>query len=98
MNDERLIPGRPQDRRSNEKLRGIFDAAYLMIEPFFDPNAGWGGHSLEHLAYRVLRDNFAELSSEEVHSVVVAAHRLYIERNPHASEHLKRPGELRSIR
>lgn len=88
--------GQPSDdRRSNTKLRDLFDTAYAMIEPFFDPDQGWGGHSLEHLAFRVLRENFTELSSEEVHTVVVVAHRIYIERNPSRSGHLRRPGELR---
>ena len=44
------------DRRQNPQFRELFDAAYVMVEPFFDPNAGWGGHSLEHLAFRVLRE------------------------------------------
>lgn len=85
----------PENRRQNTKLRALFDTAYVMIEPFFDPEQGWGGHSLEHLAFRVLRENFSELSSEEVHTIVVAAHRVYIERNPGRSDHLRRPGELR---
>ena len=84
-----------ENRRQNTKLRTLFDTAYAMIEPFFDPDQGWGGHSLEHLAFRVLRENFPELSGEEVHTIVVAAHRVYIERNPGRSEHLRRPGELR---
>lgn len=84
------------DRRQNKQLREIFDSAYVMIEPFFDPNAGWGGHSLEHLAFRVLRENFPQLSSEDVHAIVVAAHRVYIERNPLKSAHLKRPQEVRA--
>jgi len=85
----------PEERRSNSKLRALFDTAYTMIEPFFDPDQGWGGHSLEHLAFRVLRENFSELSSEEVHTIVVVAHRIYIERNPSRSSHLRRPDELR---
>jgi hypothetical protein len=84
-----------ENRRQNTKLRTLFDTAYVMIEPFFDPDQGWGGHSLEHLAFRVLRENFPELSGEEVHTIVVAAHRVYIERNPGRSDHLRRPGELR---
>ena len=69
-----------------------------MIEPFFDPKSGWGGHSLEHLAFRVLRENFTDLSGEEVHTIIVAAHRRYIERNPAGSAHLRRPDELRPAR
>ncbi|MBS1190129.1 MAG: hypothetical protein H6R10_1921 [Rhodocyclaceae bacterium] len=88
--------GRQQaDRRMNPQLRELFDSAYAMIEPFFDPQAGWGGRSLEHLAFRVLRDNFPQLSAEEVHAVVVAAHRIYITRHPEGSEHLKRPEDVK---
>ena len=90
--------GTAGEQRHNLRLRGLFDTAYAMIEPFFDPDAGWGGHSLEHLAFRVLRENFTELTSEEVHTIIVAAHRVYIGRNPSRSEHLKRPDELRAPR
>ncbi|HRD99868.1 MAG TPA: hypothetical protein PLV68_01135, partial [Ilumatobacteraceae bacterium] len=58
-------------------------------------DAGWGGQTLEHLAFRVLRENFPQLSGEDVHTVVVAAHRVYIQRHPQRSVHLKRPEELR---
>jgi hypothetical protein len=83
------------ERRRNLRLRTLFETAFVMIEPFFDPAQGWGGHSLEHLAFRVVRENFPELTSEEVHSLVVAAHRVYIDRNPGGSDHLPRPEELR---
>jgi hypothetical protein len=83
------------ERRRNQRLRTVFDTAFVMIEPFFDPAQGWGGHSLEHLAFRVVRENFPELTSEEVHALVVAAHRVYIQRNPAGSDHLPRPDELR---
>ena len=61
------------------------------------PGARLGGHSLEHLAFRVLRENFSELSSEEVFTIVVAAHRVYIERNPGRSDHLRRPESFGSV-
>mgnify|MGYP000856002811 FL=1 len=83
------------ERRQNLGLRAAFADAFVMIEPFFDPENGWGGHSLEHLAYRIVRDNFPALSGEEVHALVVAAHRVYIERNPDRSGHLPHPSELR---
>lgn len=84
-----------EDRRTNARLRSLFDTAYVMIEPFFNPDQGWAGHSLEHLAFRVLRENFPDLSGEEVHTIVVAAHRVYIEHNPGRSGHLRRPDEIR---
>jgi hypothetical protein len=84
-----------RERRQNQRLRTAFDDAFVMIEPFFDPEQGWGGQSLEHLAYRIVRENFPDLSGEEVHALVVAAHRVYIERNPDRSGHLPHPSALR---
>lgn len=82
------------ERRQNIRLRAVFDAAYGLVEPFFDPSAGWAGHSLEHLAFRVIRENFPDLSGSEVHVLVVAAHRVYIDRHPGGSHHLRRPAEI----
>lgn len=88
-------PQGPQgERRQDFRLRAVFDSAYSLVEPFFDPEAGWAGHSLEHLAFRVIRENFPDLSSGDVHVLVVAAHRIYIERHPSASHHLRRPTEI----
>lgn len=82
--------GRGEERRENLHLRTVFESAFAMIEPFFDPAQGWGGQSLEHLAFRVVRENFTELTSEEVHTLVVAAHRVYIQRHPKGGEHWPR--------
>lgn len=98
MRDERAAGDVRQDeRRYNQRLREAFDDAFVMIEPFFDPANGWGGQSLELLAYRIVRENFPLLGGEEVHAIVVAAHRVYIERNPEHSGHLRRPSELRPV-
>lgn len=88
--------GQPRpERRQKTGLRAVFDDAYRMVEPFFDPATGWGGNSLEHLAFRVLRENFPQLAVDEVRVVIAAAHRVYIARNPGGSGHLRRPEELR---
>lgn len=83
------------ERRRNQGLRDAFDEVFVMMEPFFDPEQGWAGQSLEHLAYRMVRASFPALSAEEVQSLVVVAHRVYIERHPDSSSHLQRPGDLR---
>jgi len=83
------------ERRTRETLRSVFDSAYAMMEPFFDPATGWGGRSLEHLAFRILRENFPMLSADEVHVLIAAAHRVYIHANPGGSDHLPRPSEIR---
>lgn len=82
------------ERRQDHRLRLAFDTAFSMIEPFLDADAGWPTHSLSHLSFRILRDNFTELSRAELHALVVALHRAYIERNPQRSDHLVRPDEL----
>jgi hypothetical protein len=86
---------RETERRQSFRLRSVFDSAYEIVEPFLAPESGWVGHSLAHLTYRVVRENFSELTSEEVHSLLVSAHRVYIDRYPENSDHLPRPAELR---
>jgi hypothetical protein len=46
----------------------------------------------------VVRNNFPELTSEEVRTLVLAAHRVYIGRYPVRSDHLPRPEALRRPR
>ncbi|MPM61019.1 hypothetical protein SDC9_107873 [bioreactor metagenome] len=50
-----------------------------MIEPFFAKENRWANVSLDHLAYRVVRDHYPELSAIEVHVLVMAAHRVYVD-------------------
>lgn len=68
------------ERRTNPELRVIFEQAYVLIEPFLDPDSAWGGHALELLALRTVRDNFPQLSVEQAHVVVVASTRVWRER------------------
>ncbi|MBK7900658.1 MAG: hypothetical protein KA603_01460 [Azonexus sp.] len=82
------------DRRRRPELRELFESAYRLVEPFFDPATGWGGRSLDHLAFRLLRENFPALSAEDVRVVVAAAHRVYISAHPDSSGHLRRPEEF----
>ncbi|MFA7607254.1 MAG: hypothetical protein WCY08_11790 [Rhodocyclaceae bacterium] len=66
------------ERRQYLHVREIFDDALDIIEPFFAPENSWGTHAgLDHLAYRTLREHYPELSSEEVHVLVMAARRLF---------------------
>jgi hypothetical protein len=71
-------PGEP-DRRRYTQLREIFDEAYERISPFFAKENRWGNATLDHLAYRVVRENYPQLSFDEVHVLVVACHRVYSE-------------------
>jgi len=84
------------DRRGNSKLRNVFDAVYVQIEPFFDPKNSWGGHSLEHLAFRVVRDSHPELSQQEVHQVIVAATRVFHSRHPHMAGQVPSAEEIKN--
>ncbi|MFN4063449.1 hypothetical protein GO613_00710 [Azoarcus communis] len=67
------------DRRQYHRVREIFEEAYVMIEPFFAKENRWANVSLDHLAYRVVRDHYPELSAIEVHVLVMAAHRVYVD-------------------
>ena len=71
------------DRRRNPQLRVVFDHAYPILEPFFDPSSGWDAHTRQHVAAGLLQDNFPELSGPDVHLLIVAAGRVFRERNPH---------------
>lgn len=82
------------EQRRSHRLRSLFDTAFAMVEPFLDARNGWAGSSLEHLAFRVVRGNFPELTSAEVQVLVAAVQRAYIDRYPDNSEHLPHSGEL----
>ena len=70
------IADRP-NRRVNTRLRSIFDEAFALIAPFFDPNNTWDGHAIEHLAFRAMRENYPKLSQNEVYVIVMAAKHLH---------------------
>ncbi len=69
-----------QERRSDHRLREMLDEAYTLIAPFFDPANSWGGQTLEFLAFRVMRENYPQVSREEVLTFISAAKRIYAER------------------
>jgi hypothetical protein len=52
------------------------------IEPFFDPANAWNGQQLEHLAYRLIRENLPQLPPADVQAIVTAATRIYRSRHP----------------
>lgn len=68
------------ERRKHLRVRAVFDEAIELIEPFFAPENQWGSRSLDHLAYRTLRDRYPEMSYDEVHVLVVAARRVFASR------------------
>lgn len=69
--------GQPQpERRTNHGLRAVVAAAAELVRPFLEESNAWCGHSLEHLAYRAVREAYPELQPGEVHLVVVAAMRI----------------------
>ena len=65
------------ERRLRYRQRTVFDSAFVMLEPFFDPAAGWSGLPLQHVIFRVVHENYPELTSEEVHSMAGALLRAY---------------------
>ena len=65
------------DRRVNHEIRQIFLDAYEVLEPFFDPQNEWAGHTHEHLAYRALHERFPQLTGQQVQILVEAARRVF---------------------
>lgn len=65
------------ERRKNLSLRELVDKAYVIIEPFFDPANAWNGQSLEHLAYRVVREHLPDIAPQDVQVIVSVATRIY---------------------
>lgn len=70
----------PAERRQNLKLRALFEEAYAHIAPFLDTAQTWGGLSLQHFAFRTIREAYPELTPAEVHQLVVASVRVHGER------------------
>ena len=67
----------PPERRKNLSLRELVDQAYVLIEPFFDPANAWNGQTLEHLAYRAIREQLPAIPPQDVQIVVSVATRIY---------------------
>jgi len=79
MNPSSPPPTGTHERRKFLRVREVFEQAYELIAPFFAKENRWGNATLDHLAYRVVRENYPELSFEEVHVLVVASRRVYTE-------------------
>jgi len=67
------------ERRQQLELREVFDDAYPLVEPFLDPAASWGGQTLEHLAFRVMREHYPRVSGDQIHVFISAAKRVFNE-------------------
>ncbi len=80
MSDQSQIP--PAERRRHPELRALFEEAYARIEPCFDPEQTWGGLPLEHFAFRMLREAYPQMSSQEARLLVGALLRVFRERHP----------------
>ncbi|TRZ90356.1 MAG: hypothetical protein D4R84_16335 [Rhodocyclaceae bacterium] len=68
------------ERREHLQLREVFENAYPLVEPFLDPTASWGGQTLEHLAFRVMREHYPQVSGDQIYVFISAAKRVYEER------------------
>ncbi|MFZ5510956.1 MAG: hypothetical protein ACOZCP_12975 [Pseudomonadota bacterium] len=65
------------ERRTDHRLRAVVAAAAELVRPFLEESNAWCGRSLEHLAYRAVREAYPELQPGEVHLVVVASMRIH---------------------
>jgi hypothetical protein len=67
----------PAERRVHVRLREVFDEALELVRPFFDGNEIWCGVPLHHLAQRMLRERYPDLTNDEIYVFVTAAKRVY---------------------
>ncbi|MCB1906093.1 MAG: hypothetical protein KDH15_01890 [Rhodocyclaceae bacterium] len=82
-----MIPGgsaidraaRPE-RRTDSARRARIEQALGIVRPFFEAEGQWAGHSLDHMAYRRLREEMPELAEADVHLLVVVASRIFAPR------------------
>ncbi len=69
-----------QERRQYHHLREIFEDAYIIALPFLDPKQGLGGIPMVRHAYIRLREEYPELSQQEIAILVPALERVFAER------------------
>lgn len=69
-----------EERRSRDDLRALFEQAYTLVSPFFEPENSWSGRPLETLAFHTLRDRLPELSEADARHLVAAVGRAWRER------------------
>lgn len=67
----------PVERRTEQEVRECFAEACELVAPFFDPSKQWGKAPLHHLAMRVLRERFGNLSSTELMIMLGGIRNLY---------------------
>lgn len=70
----------PVERRQNTELREVFEGAYELVEPFLDPANSWGGRTLEYLAFRLMRENYPQVGSDQIYVFLSAAKRVFADR------------------
>ncbi|MCB1915152.1 MAG: hypothetical protein KDG52_05485 [Rhodocyclaceae bacterium] len=68
------------ERRKDPARRARIEQALIIVRPFFEAESRWGGHSLDHMAYRRLRAEMPELTEVDVHLLVVVASRIFAPR------------------
>lgn len=68
------------ERRQSPENREIFEGVYPRVEAFIDPENGWVGLPLEHQAYNVLREQYPDMSEDELNRHLQAAKRVFKER------------------
>lgn len=76
MNGYTDLKGTAQPERSKQiSLRDIFDDVVRLVEPYFQHGTCLNGHPTEFWAAKTIRDEYADLSSQEVQISAAAASR-----------------------
>ncbi len=63
------------ERRKQLNLRDIFDDVVRLVEPFFQRGAGLNGQPTEFWAARAIKEQYSDLSGQEVQILTAAAAR-----------------------
>ncbi|MCB1927853.1 MAG: hypothetical protein KDH17_07425 [Rhodocyclaceae bacterium] len=77
MSDDATTGSARPERRRNPARRARIEQALGIVQPFFEAESRWAGHSLDHMAYRRLREVMPDLAEVEVHLLVVVASRIF---------------------
>jgi len=66
-----------EDKRVSPHLRVVFETACRITAPFFDPAQGWGGKSLTMYARQALREEYPNLTQQDIAILFAAVQRFH---------------------
>lgn len=83
-------PPSSPERRTNTRLREVFDSACRITAPFFDTQQAFGGSPMNLSAQRALRENFPDIPRQDI-PILLSAVRAYHKNRASQSNHTPTP-------